>query len=115
MRNRRRGQKGARVWVQRPLVQRGGRRALDDHPEVHHRHVVRDVADNAEVVTDEEIGKDRSSRSRSRSCRIWAWTETSRALTGSSRTTSSGLTARARAMPTRCRCPPESSFGYRPA
>ncbi len=38
-----------------------------------------------------------------------AWIETSRADTGSSRTISSGSSARARAMPMRCRWPPENS------
>ena len=36
----------------------------------------------------------------------WAWIETSRAETGSSQTIISGLSARARAMPIRCRWPP---------
>ena len=45
--------------------------------------------------------------------RICAWIDTSSALTGSSSTTSSGSSASARAMPTRWRCPPESSCGYR--
>ena len=42
-----------------------------------------------------------------------AWTETSRAETGSSRTTSRGFTARARAMPMRWRWPPENWLGKR--
>ena len=55
--NRCRGQKRTRVWVQRLLVERGGWRTLDDDPEVHHRHLVRNVTDNAEVVTDEQVGE----------------------------------------------------------
>src|SRR5574337_548467 len=51
-----------------------------------------------------------SSSSRLSTC---AWIETSRAETGSSQMISLGLTARARAMPIRCRCPPENSCGYR--
>ena len=39
---------------------------------------------------------------------ICAWIETSRAATDSSHTMNSGLTASARAMPIRCRCPPEN-------
>src|SRR6266545_3194498 len=39
--------------------------------------------------------------------------ETSSAETGSSATISFGLTARARAIPMRCRWPPENSCGYR--
>ena len=42
---------------------------------------------------------------------IWAWIETSRALMGSSATMSSGLRARARATPMRCRWPPLNSCG----
>ncbi len=55
--NGRRGQKRARVRVQRPLVQRVGWRPLDNYPEVHHGHVVGDVTDNTEVVTDEEVSE----------------------------------------------------------
>ena len=40
-----------------------------------------------------------------------AWIETSSAETGSSQTMSFGLTASARAMPMRCRWPPENSWG----
>ena len=49
---------------------------------------------------------------RSRRLMICAWTETSRAETGSSQTIRLGLSARARAMPIRCRWPPENSCGY---
>ena len=41
----------------------------------------------------------------------WAWIDTSSADTGSSQTISRGSTASARAMPIRCRCPPENSCG----
>ena len=44
---------------------------------------------------------------------ICAWIETSSAETGSSQTTSDGFSASARARPTRWRCPPENSCGYR--
>jgi len=50
-------------------------------------------------------------RSRRR-LRICACTETSRADTGSSATTSFGESAIARAIPIRWRCPPENSWGY---
>ena len=43
--------------------------------------------------------------------RICAWTETSSDETASSATISEGSTASARAMPTRWRCPPLSSYG----
>ncbi|HEX8305161.1 MAG TPA: hypothetical protein VF612_09795, partial [Jatrophihabitans sp.] len=41
-----------------------------------------------------------------------AWIETSSADTGSSSTSTFGSSARARAIPMRCRCPPENSCGY---
>ena len=40
-----------------------------------------------------------------------AWIDTSSAETGSSSTISVGSSASARAMPMRCRCPPENSCG----
>jgi len=42
---------------------------------------------------------------------IWAWIDTSRAEIGSSQTMKEGSTARARAIPIRCRWPPENSCG----
>jgi hypothetical protein len=42
---------------------------------------------------------------------ICAWIETSSAEIGSSQTMKSGEVASARAMPMRCRCPPENSCG----
>ena len=55
-----------------------------------------------------------SPKSRCRSLsrfRICAWIETSSAETGSSQTISFGLSASARAIPIRCRWPPENSCG----
>src|SRR2546426_1088442 len=52
----------------------------------------------------------RSPRSRFKIC---AWTETSSAEVGSSRISNFGLVEMARAMATRCRWPPDSSWGYR--
>ena len=43
--------------------------------------------------------------------RICDWIDTSSALTGSSQTMKSGESASARAMPMRCRWPPENSWG----
>ncbi len=42
-----------------------------------------------------------------------AWMDTSSAETGSSATMSFGFSASARAIPMRCRWPPENSLGYR--
>ena len=75
---------------------------------------VADLADHAEVVGDEHVGQMPVSawisRSRSSTC---ACTDTSSALVASSHTSRSGLLARARAMPMRCRWPPENSGGWR--
>ena len=43
--------------------------------------------------------------------RIWAWTITSSAVVGSSAMISAGRQARAIAIITRCRCPPDSWWG----
>ena len=45
------------VRVDRPLVELLGRRELDDLAEVHHRDAVGDVAHDAEVVRDEDVGQ----------------------------------------------------------
>ena len=45
------------VRVDRPLVELLRRRELDDLAEVHHRDAVGDVADDAEVVGDEDVGQ----------------------------------------------------------
>jgi hypothetical protein len=69
------------------------------------------MLDHAQIVADEEVGEPNSSwRSMSR-FRTCAWTETSRAETGSSATMTAGSSARARAMPSRWRWPPENSNG----
>ena len=46
------------------------------------------------------------------SSRIWAWIVTSRAVEGSSASSSLGLHASAMAIMTRCRIPPENWCGY---
>ena len=62
--------------------------ALDDPAQVHHRHLVREILDDRDVVRDEEVGEpSRSCSARSR-FRICACTETSSALVGSSHTIS---------------------------
>ena len=61
------------------------------------------------------MAKLNSSRSSSRTLMIWAWIDTSSADTGSSQTSTAGSVTMARAMPTRCCCPPLSSLGRRSA
>ena len=87
-------------------------RFLDDRPGVHHAHAVGDLGDDAEVVRDEQDGKlSRDRRSSSISSSICAWIVTSSAVVGSSAISSSGSHARAIAIITRCRIPPESWCG----
>ena len=52
----------------------------------------------------------RSARSPASRASTWAWTIRSRAVVGSSATSSSGSQASAMAMSTRCRWPPDSSW-----
>ena len=53
--NRHRREQRLRVGHDRPRVELLGRRQLDELPEVHHRDPVAHVADDAEIVGDEEI------------------------------------------------------------
>ena len=57
------------------------------------------------------IDRPSSARSEANRSRIVACTETSSAETGSSAMSTSGRTASARAMASRCRCPPENWLG----
>ena len=57
IRHRHRRQQRDGVRMERVLVERGGRRDLDDLAEVHHGHAVGDVADDREVVGDEQVGQ----------------------------------------------------------
>ena len=83
------------------------RRDLDDPSEVHHGDAVGDVADDGEIVGDEDVRAGRTPASGRRAgCSTCDWIETSRAETGSSATTSFGCRTSARASPMRCRWPP---------
>ena len=108
------GQQLAGVLVLRPLEEGFAGAGLHDPPVTHDRDEVADVPHDREVVGDEEVGETPSSACRSMSrLRIWPWTETSRAETGSSQMMRSGSRASARAMPIRCSCPPENDAGRR--
>jgi hypothetical protein len=79
--------------------------------DIHHRHAVGDIFHHAQVMRDEDIGQVEircSDCSRLSTC---ACTDTSRAETASSQTTSCGSSARARAMPMRWRWPPRRRAG----
>ena len=51
------GEQRARVRVLRRGVEVAPLRDLDGLPEIHHHHAVRDVADDVEVVRDEDVGE----------------------------------------------------------
>src|SRR6202521_280793 len=55
-----RRQEGFRIWMLRRREQFFGRRGLHDTADVHYRDPVADVLDDAQVVSDEEIGKPKS-------------------------------------------------------
>ena len=87
------------------------RAQLDDLAGVHDRDPVGDLDQQRQVVRDEEDGEAALALELWICCRISRWTTTSSAVVGSSMITSSGSSASAIAMITRCRMPPESSCG----
>ena len=110
--DRNRREQRQRVRVERVVVQVVGRRDLDDLAEVHHRDPVGDMPDDGQVVGDEEVGgAEFLLEVLEEVPTICAWMDTSRAETGSSQTTSDGLSESARARPTLCRWPPENWCG----
>ena len=105
------GEEQAGVRVERALQDLFARPVLDDLAGVHHEHVVGDVARAREIVRDVEEGEagfSLSSRSGS-GCRSGSRRRASSRLVGEHHR---GSTASARAIATRCRCPPDSSCGY---
>src|SRR6266542_3471964 len=109
--DRDRGKQGLGVGVLRLVVDVVPVRGLHHLAQVHDGDPVGQVADDREVVGDEQIGEvELLLRSWSR-LMICAAMDTSRADTGSSHTMKDGLTARARAIPMRWRWPPENSCG----
>ena len=91
---------------------RPSRRRLDHLAEIHHDHPLAEQAHHVQVVATRRDSSCRAASRRSASSRrITACTDTSSAEVGSSRTSSLGSTAMARAMPTRARWPPESWCG----
>jgi hypothetical protein len=84
---------------------------LDDLALGHHADAVGDLADDAEVVGDEQHRHAVLLFSCGSSSRICACTVTSSAVVGSSAISSSGSLASAMAIITRWRWPPDSSCG----
>jgi hypothetical protein len=112
----RRGRGAQRLGIGVQRVRRAALSAgavLDDPAQIHDRDALAEIADDAQVVGDEDGGEVALlACSRFSSTSTWAWTETSSAETGSSRNSNSGPTESARAMPMRWRWPPENSCGY---
>ena len=106
-------EQGLRVGVAHRIEQVVRARALDDLAGVHDHHPVGAGGDDAHVVRDEQDGHVEASRA-ARRCRsrIWAWMVTSRAVVGSSAINSFGSQARAMAIITRWRRPPDNWCGY---
>ena len=77
----------------------------------HDDDVVGDLADDAEVVADEQHAHPVPLLQPASSSRIWRWIVTSSAVVGSSAISSFGSQASAIAIITRCCWPPESSCG----
>ena len=100
-----------RVRVDGPRLELVRRRQLHDLAEVHHGDPVGDVADDGEVVGDEEVRQPELALEVLSRLRICAWIETSSAETGSSATISRGVVIERAAIPMRCRWPPENSCG----
>ena len=100
------------VRVKRAQVNFISVRQFHNLAQIHDRYSIADMPNHAQVVGDEQISQTQllscNSSNRLTTC---AWMETSREEIGSSHIIRSGLTARARAMPMRCRCPPENSCG----
>ena len=84
-----------------------------DHTKINHHDVVRDVANETKIVTDDNQRGLLRALHVEQSSVIAACTDTSSADTGSSATTSLGAPAKARAIPTRCFCPPDNWLGRR--
>ena len=90
--DRHRGEQRLGVGVLRARVHDLGLALFDDPAEVHHRDAVAHVADDREVVRDEEV-RDAELALQRRRIRLitWAWVDTSSELTGSSHTTRPGF------------------------
>jgi hypothetical protein len=71
------------------------------------------VANDAEIVADEQERQPRSRRRVASRLTTCAWIDTSSAAVASSQTSTFGRTPNARAMPMRARCPPENWCGKR--
>src|SRR5258706_10484097 len=91
------------------FVDRG---AFDDLAGIHHRDLVADFGDDAEVVGDQNDRRPARGLQLAHQSRICACKVTSSAVVGSSAINSMGSQANAIAIMTRWRIPPESLCGY---
>ena len=97
----------------RVLEQLLGGGHLHDATQIHDRDTVSDAANGRQVVTDEQVADFSLSLQLLQQRDDRARTDWSRLAVGSSSTTMSGSHTSARAIATRCCCPPESSRGRR--
>ena len=106
-------QKRAGIRVLRRGEDMAAQTLFDDPPASQDIDPVAHRSDHREVVADEGHRKAEVARHPFSRFNTWACVETSSPETISSARTKSGASSATRAMPTRCRCPPESSCGYR--
>ena len=96
-----------------PVVQIAGPRDLDHLAEVHHRDAVADVPHHRQIVGDEQVRQPElvlQVREQVEDLRLDRHVERRHRLVADDQP---GRSARARATPIRCRCPPENSAGKR--
>ena len=108
---RHRRQQLARVGVGGVAERLRDRAALDDLAVAHDRDALADPGHHGQVVADEQDGQRLLARSPCSTSSISACTVTSRALVGSSASSTSARSATASAMANRCAWPPESWCG----
>ena len=99
------------VGVARVGKQVRGWGGFDEAAQIHHRHMVADMGDDAQVVADEQECQPHLFLNAFSRFSTSAWIDTSSAATLSSATMNFGPDTSARAIEMRCRCPPENACG----
>ncbi len=105
------GKQAARVGVVWP-DQHPCRRTRFHHPSgLHHLDPIADPRDDGQIVADQHDRQSQRAIEFASRLITWPCSDTSSEDTGSSATSNDGRVAKARAIPMRWRCPPESSCG----
>ena len=102
--------KRLRERMQRALENFPHRSVFDDLPRIHHRHVIREFAHEAEVA-DQQDGHPELAAQVAQQFDDLVWIATSSAVVGPSATRSFGCDASAIAIITRCCMPPDIACG----